>query len=181
MIGRDELLSEALSILTECALPPRTEQRVMCADCGGLIPESMRRGAKYCSAACNKRAGVKRSRARGKGFDAAPPPAPPKTHIGVMWEWPADEIKSYAIREVGMRLCNYVRLGQLETPSSQTLYNLAIAGEPDETEELRGLVEAHLEDHGIMCDGSETIEDLAQAVFNLRLTITQEFAAIQGA
>lgn len=49
MIGADELFSEALSILTECALPPRERQATLCAFCGGLIPETVRKNAKYCS------------------------------------------------------------------------------------------------------------------------------------
>lgn len=170
MIGRDELLSEALSILTECALPPREERAVICADCSKPIPDTVRAGAKYCTPQCGKRAGVKRSRLRGKGFDQAPPPAPPKTHIGSMHQWPPAEMVSYAVREVGFRLLNFVRLGHLETPASQAIYNLAAALEPDETEALRELVEAYLEDCGVRCDGSESVEDLAQAVLNLRLS-----------
>ncbi len=181
MIGRDELLSEALSILTECGLPPRTEQQVICAECNKPLPANRRRGSKYCTPECGNRAGVKRSRLRGKGFDAAPPPAPPKVHIGVMWEWPLDQMHQYAVRQVGLVLCNYVRLGHIETPASQTLYNLALAVDIDENEQLRDMVESYLEDHGIFCEGDETIADLAQAVFNLRLTITQEIAAIQSA
>lgn len=170
MIGRDELLSEALSILTECALPPREQGAVICAECSKPIPETVRKGSKYCTPQCGKRAGVKRLRMRGKGFDSAPPPAPPKTHIGSMHQWPEPEMFSYAVREVGFRLLNFVRLGHLETPASQTLYNLAAAVEPDELEEMREIVEAWLEANGVRCDGTECIEDLAQAVFNVRLT-----------
>ena len=162
MLGHDELLSEALSILTECALPPRDRERTVCAECGHIIPETLRKGAKYCTPQCNSKAGVRRSRMRGKGFDAPPPPAHPKTHIGTMWAWPEDQREQYAIREVGYRLLHFVSKGQLETPSSQTLYNLAVA-EPEALENARDIIEAWLESHGIRSTGHETVEELAES------------------
>lgn len=163
MIGRDELLSEALSILTECALPPRDEQPVICAWCSKALPEDRRKGAKYCNAKCSSSFRDKASRQRGKGFDADPAPSHPKTHIGVMWQWPEDQMRSYATREVGFRLCNYVRTGHLETPASHTLYNLALAN-PEGMENARDLIEAWLEEQGIHCVGDEPIYELVDAV-----------------
>ena len=165
-LGHDEMLSEALSILTECALPPREREHTMCAECSKMIPEGRRRNSKYCSPQCNNKAGVRRSRQRGKGFTVEAPPAPPKTHIGSMWSWPEDQIEQYAVREVGYRLLHFVNKGQLEVPASQTLYNIAIA-EPEALEDARDLVEAWLEGHGVHCSGTETVEDLAEAARNV--------------
>jgi hypothetical protein len=166
MVGKDELLSEALSILTECALPPRTETQVLCAECGSKIPDTVRKGAKYCTPQCSSKFRDRQCRLRGKGFDAKPAPAPPKTHIGSMWTWPEDQMFAYAVRQVGFQLLNYTRLGHLETPASQTLYNLALAGEIDE--DAREIAEAWLEANGIHCTGDETIEDLIEAVSHLK-------------
>lgn len=162
MIGADELLSEALSILTECALPPRERLQTICANCQGLIPEGRRKGAKYCSPQCSSSYRDQRSRGYGKAASAEVAPAHPKTHIGSMWSWPADEMESYAAREVGFRLCHFAGRGQLETPASQTLYNLAIA-EPEALENDREIIEAWLEANGVHCSGAETIEELGEA------------------
>lgn len=166
MIGKDELLSEALSILTECALPPRDEPQPICAECGRKMPEDRRRNAKYCSPQCTSKAGVKRHRMRGKGFDVAPPPQPPKTHIGSMWQWPEESRFAYAVQEVAFRLCHYISTGHLETPASQTLYNLAVADVVDE--DALGIVHAWLEANGVLATGDESTEDLLEAISNLK-------------
>lgn len=75
-------------------------------------------------------------------------------------------MEQWATREVGFRLCNYVSLGRLETPSSQTLYNLAIAEEVQP--EARDLIEQWLEAQGVHCRGDETIEELTEVCRHIR-------------
>jgi hypothetical protein len=162
MIGADELLSEALSILTECALPPQQRVVSFCHDCGGPMPEGRRVNAKYCSPACTNRAGVKRYRNRAKGNDGDPVPAAPKTHIGSMWQWPDDQMLAYAIREVGFRLCHFVSTGRLETPASQIIANLSVA--EDLAYDAIEIAAAWLEANGVVTMGSESVEELLEAV-----------------
>lgn len=188
MIGRDELLSEALAILTECALPPREQLRI-CAYCEGPIPESVRKGAKYCTPKCSssyrdartranrgEAAAAKRVEAKGHQEQA---PAHPKTHIGSMHTWPADEMFAYAVREVGFRLCHFVSHGRLETPStgSAALVNLEAhaVGESDAAEEARELLAVWFESKGIRLTGDETVDDLREAAINLG-AIQREYA-----
>jgi hypothetical protein len=164
-LGPDELLSEAFTILTECALPPRERGNVVCAECGGTL-ENVRAGAKYCGATCRNKAGVRRFRDDAK---PAPPPAQPKGHIGSMWTWPEDERMSYAAREVGLRLCHYLvtRSGRSETPGSPWLENTDLAqGASDPT--ARDVIEDFLVARGIDFDGTETLDELAEAATRLQ-------------
>jgi hypothetical protein len=123
IIGADELVSEALAILTECALPPIDEMPTACAVCGGSL-DLVRAGAKFCSDNCRKKHEVWVQ--RGKVF-AIPPTT--RGHIGSMHSWPEDQMLSYAIREVGYVLNNYIRTRThiLETPASEYLAMYAVA------------------------------------------------------
>lgn len=114
-VGADELFSEALIILTQCALPPRERGHFACAECGARI-ENVRAGAKFCSVPCRNRNGVRRHRNNKE----AAPPQPPPGFIGSMWSWPEDQRAEYAAREVGLALCNFLRsrLGRSEVPAS---------------------------------------------------------------
>lgn len=112
-LGDDELLSEALILLTECALPAREREVTVCLECGKSL-ENRRRGAKFCSETCNNRNGQKRHRAK-----TAPAPASTKTHVGSMWSWPEDQRGNYAVREVGVRLCHLASKRRVEVPSSE--------------------------------------------------------------
>ena len=122
-IGADELLSEALAILTECALPPRDRAETVCASCGGSL-DYVRAGAKFCSDNCRKKHAVWVQ--RGKAF-----PIPPSTagHFGSMHSWPEADMTRYAVREVGYVLNNYCRTRShvLETPASEYLAEYAQA------------------------------------------------------
>lgn len=137
LAGSDELFSEALIILTECALPPRDREPSACAECGGSLVEA-RAGAKFCKPACQNRNKVRRSRAGGQ----AAPPAPPKAYIGSMWSWPVGKMAAYAAREVGYVLCNWLRTRSRDMPADYTTLDriisqntgrcyLADAGSPD--------------------------------------------------
>lgn len=121
-VGSDELLSEALAILTECALPPRN-QPTSCAKCGESLA-GVRAGAKFCSASCRTTYAVWVQ--REKTF-----PIPPTTraHVGSMHSWPVDEMMRYATREVGYVLCNYLRSHShpLEIPATDYLADYAQA------------------------------------------------------
>lgn len=180
VVGPDELLSEALSILTECALPPRERGNLSCAQCGKCL-ENVRAGAKFCSRQCKHRDTVQRSRADRK--EALP--TPPKGHIGSMWTWPEDEMQAYAVREVGLALCNYLRsrVGRLETPSTPALENInnspsqvrqsitPVTHQPCDTEDpesLRSVLEDYLVNHGLEFSDADSTDDLVEAVQHLR-------------
>lgn len=158
VIGHDELLSEALAILTECALPPREIARVVCAQCGGSL-EAVRKGAKFCSKKCKDLKG--KHVERGKADTV---PARTQAHIGIMWTWPEEDRAKYAIREVGYALNNYLRTRRhaCETPAGETLANMNVAvEEPEETP--REVVESFLESRGVHATGEESFEELCQA------------------
>ena len=116
-VGADELLSEALAILTECALPPRDQTPTRCAKCGGSL-DQVRAGAKFCSKVCRTTYAVWVQR----GKTSVIPPST-RTHVGSMWGWPESEMTKYAMREVGYALNNYVRTCSRvpETPASDYL------------------------------------------------------------
>lgn len=99
----DDLTSEAYVLLTECAQPPQKALARECLECGGSLA-GRRRNAKFCSEACNSRAGTRRHRTQ-----TAPAPSGPLGHIGSMWTWPEDKMQAYAVQTVAMRLCNYAR------------------------------------------------------------------------
>jgi hypothetical protein len=166
-VGIDELISEALVILAECALSPQADSDPGCRMCGGDIPDTVRRGAKFCSPQCRSRYGTRQNRSRAKGFEATAAEARAKTHIGSMWSWPEDKMLQYAVREIGYRLCNFLSKPDHEIPSSQWLANYAGAAFITEDREC---VEEWLESHGIHCDGSESEEDLAEAIKHLKRT-----------
>ena len=122
-IGADELLSEALAILTECAVPPEDQTETVCARCGGSL-DQVRKGAKFCSTTCRTTYGMWVH--RNKAFAI-----PPRTlgHVGSMWGWPAEDMQRYAIREVGYVLNNWLRTRShvVETPTSEYLAEYAAA------------------------------------------------------
>lgn len=173
VVGPDELLSEAFAILTECALPPRERITVACAQCGESL-ENVRAGAKFCSKKCKHLNTMQRRRAGRR--EALP--AMPKGHIGSMHSWPEDERMSYAIREVGFRLCHYIvtRAGKPEVPASPHLDNADLTDEPD-VETLRGILEDYLVECGIQFSDADRTEDLIEAVRHLRGLITVEARA----
>lgn len=119
-VGADELFSEALIILTQCALPPRERGHFACAWCGAKL-ETVRAGAKFCSRPCrDKHSNSRRGTGDARGTKSKGLPASPKTHIGSMWSWPEDQRAAYAAREVGLRLCHFLvtRNGRSEVPAS---------------------------------------------------------------
>ena len=103
-VGLDELESQALVILAECAQPkPQDYERSGCAHCGGSL-EELRRGAKFCSRSCKSKYAVRVQRGKGESL-----PSTTLAHIGSMWDWPADSMVAYARTQVGYVLLNYVR------------------------------------------------------------------------
>lgn len=169
VVGLDELLSEAFAILTECALPPRERITAVCVECGDEL-KNVRVGAKYCGAKCRNLAGVRRHRAGG----APPPPSRPKGHVGSMHSWPEDEMVSFAIREVGLQLCNYLRtrVGRSEVPASPHLENADLPEEAD-VEGVRGVLEDYLVSHEWDFSDDDTTEDLLDAVQCLRFVASE--------
>jgi hypothetical protein len=117
IIGRDELESQALVILTECALESPEPVSTACARCGKPL-EHVRRNAKFCSSRCRNTYNMRVRR----GQEEAVPPNP-LGHIGSMHSWDEGRMAQFAVQEVGMRLCNYVttRHDTIETPSSDAL------------------------------------------------------------
>jgi hypothetical protein len=107
--GADELFSEALIILTQCALPPRERGHFACVQCGSKL-ESVRAGAKFCSRACrDKHSNARRGTGDARGTKSTSLPPAPSSYIGAMWSWPEARREEYAVREVGFALCNYLR------------------------------------------------------------------------
>lgn len=163
VVGADELLSEAFAILAECAMPPR-ERGNVCAACSGPL-DQVRAGAKFCGPKCRKLQAAHVMRGKSDAL-----PAVPRGHVGSMWTWPEDQMISYAIREVGLALCNYLRTrtGRHEVPSSQWLEASSItavsASEPD----ARGEVEDFLVMRGCGFSGAESFMELAEAALWLQ-------------
>lgn len=170
IVGADELLAEALIILTECALPPRSELRTDCLGCGGPLGD-VRAGAKFCSTTCRTRNAKRVQRGKAEVI-------PPRTgaHIGSMWGWPETEMMKYAVREVGYLLANYLRTCtySAETPASEAMavssseasWKLMYASPDDD--DPRDVIEAFLESKGIQVAGDEDFEDLAEAALHVR-------------
>jgi hypothetical protein len=158
IIGLDELQSEALAILTECALPPRERLQVLCARCGGSL-DHVRRGAKFCSRSCKDLYGKKVERGKTEAI-----PARPASHIGSMWTWPEAQRIQYAVREVGYILNNWLRTRHhvIETPSSDSIANMDVAGEQRQ-DTPREALEAYLESKGFAVSGEEPFDDLYEA------------------
>jgi len=122
-VGADELLSEALAILTECAVPPIVRTETVCASCGGSL-DQVRKGAKFCSYNCRMKHGKHVERNKATAL-----PARAGAHIGSMWGWPEEDMQKYAIREVGYVLNNWLRTRThvVETPASEYLAEYAAA------------------------------------------------------
>lgn len=169
LVGADELLSEALAILTECALPPREVVRVLCAKCQEPL-EGVRSGAKFCSANCRKQYAVQRGRGKVEVL-----PARTGAHIGSMWKWPEDERAKFAIREVGYCLNNYLRSRHYGVETSVTfdrgsefreskggLYHQYVEDSPEE------FIANYLEQRGLQVLGDESFEELCQAAMFAR-------------
>jgi hypothetical protein len=166
--GFDDLFSMALVILTECALNPAERLPVACAQCDGSL-DAVRAGAKFCSPKC--RTDHKNSR-RGdwRAGEALAPglPATPAGHIGAMWLWPEDKRSTYAARQVGLALCNYLRsrTGRAEFASSHILVGLDSAtAEPEPG--CREVIEDFLIANDVPFDGTETtimLGDFARAL-----------------
>jgi len=165
LVGVDELLSEALTILTECALPPREAMATLCARCLAPLGD-VRAGAKFCSPKC--RMSHAKSVQRGK---AETLPARTGAHIGAMWTWPEEDRTKYAIREVGYCLNNYLRTRThgVETPASEAMANMNIPAEDDEETPAEIMADYLSEYRGVRLDGTETFEELYEAAVNLGL------------
>jgi hypothetical protein len=168
--GRDELYSEALAILTECALPPRDQLRETCArqGCGEELA-SVRKGAKFCSQKCRRQHGMdvirsKEGTTRPHGASAVVLDATPQGHIGSMWEWPDDQRAKYAVRIIGYALNNWLRTGfkGREIPSTETLANMNVTS-PEADQDAREWLTDWLEARGIRVTGDESFEELAEA------------------
>lgn len=176
MVGADELHSEALAILTECALTPRDQAPTECAKCGGSL-EWVRKGSKFCSPNCRKHFGmdVQRSKCgtveRPRGGATAKTLAPViHAHIGSMWTWPDDVDTSYcAVREIGYVLCNWLRTGQKgrEIPATETLANMNVPV-PEADQSAYDFLSDFLESKGLVVSGDESFEELAEAASLLR-------------
>lgn len=171
LVGADELLSEALAILTECALPPREVMRALCAKCQGPL-EGVRNGAKFCSPDCRKQYAVQRGRGKVEVL-----PARTGAHIGSMWKWPEDERAKFAIREVGYCLNNYLRSQRFggEIPASfaggQELGHRALARllyDPELEDSPEEFIANYLEQRGLQVLGDESFEELCQAAMFTR-------------
>jgi hypothetical protein len=114
--GRDELYSEALMILTECALPPCGQLRSTCAREGCEADlATVRKGAKFCSQKCRRQHGMdvlrsKDGKSRPRGATAVTLDAVPRAYVGSMWAWPEDARSKYATRIVGYALNNWLRM-----------------------------------------------------------------------
>lgn len=163
IVGADELASEALAILTECALPPREVQRPLCATCLGSL-DRVRAGAKFCSPNCRSRYGMRVVRSKAETL-------PPRTgaHIGSMHDWPEAEMSKYAIRTIGYVLNNYLRTRghAVETPATDAMANMMLAvEEPEET--ARDIMERYLESKGVRVSGDEEFAELAEAALHVR-------------
>lgn len=162
-VGKDELFSEALAILTECALPPREPVESSCAMCGGSL-EGKRKGAKFCSFKCRDL--HKKRVARGKAETVK---AMPQAHVGSMWTWPEGNMSNYAAKTVGYVLLNYIRTRKerVELPDSEALANRNLPIEDPEATP-REVITTFLEAHGLTVDGSETLDELAAAAYSIK-------------
>lgn len=162
IVGYDELAAEALVILTECALPPRDRMPTACAHCGGTL-ENVRKGAKFCAPSCKNKYAVYVQRKKSELI-----PAGPGGHIGSMWKWPEDKRTTYAIREIGYVLNNYLRTRQhdIETPATEIMANMNLVAVIEDTP--RELIEEYLESKGIRVQGDETLEELGEAAVSAR-------------
>lgn len=179
-VGRDELASEALAILTECALPPRDRPDRFLASgvcsaegCGGPLSRP-RSGspAKFCSPACRKLHAKRVTRTRAgsaKVTAEALPSTSSASHVGSMHEWPEDQRVKYAIRTVGYVLCNWLRTRRpgAEISASDMIANMNVPVHvADDTP--REFVENYLESKGVQVSGDETFSELCEAARNVK-------------
>lgn len=177
IVGPDELFSEALAILTECALPPRDQPPAECAHCGGTL-EAVRKGAKFCSPHCRKSHAVNVQRSKGGtvarvrgGASAEALPPVTQAHVGSMHAWPESDRAKYAVREVGYALLNWLRTGRKgrEVPASEHISNMNLpVSEADQ--DAREWLTDWLENHGVRVAGDESFEELAEAARNVKGT-----------
>ncbi len=167
VVGLDELISEGYSILVECARPSPGRAEEHCVECQGLVT-GRRRGAKYCSASCSARYRDRCVRKRKRGEHAPMAPARPKTHIGSMHSWPDGRMIQYATQEIALRLCHYASKHPRETPYGDGISLVAGTATQEAPVTPRDRIEAWLEDNGVWCDGTETVEELAEAVENVK-------------
>lgn len=158
IIGAAELHSQALVILTECALPPRERLRTLCAQCGASL-EDVRAGAKFCSPKCRKDHDYRRKLGTAQTL-----PASPQGHIGSMWKWPEGSRLQWAASEVSFVLNNYLRSRRdtAETPMSEALANFDAPAE-ERDEDAYEYLTRWLENHGVTVTGEEVFEELAEA------------------
>lgn len=184
LVGNDELESEALAILTGCALPP-LPQRAVCAreGCGEELA-AVRKGAKFCSQKCRRQQsmdvlrskdgprsdGPRVGRPRTTGMASADVVVDgPKAYVGSMWSWPVDQMGAYASRTVGLELCNWLRTRHLdkEFSASEFLANMHVA-EVESDQSAYEFLTDWLESRGLTVLGDETFEELAEAASLLR-------------
>ena len=140
-VSTDKLETQALVILTECAMPPRDLPPTECLRCGGSL-EDVRKGAKFCSPDCRKQYAVNVQRSRGgsverpRGGSAATvlPPAA-HAHIGSMYSWPESERRQYAVKTVGYALNNWLRTQHrwAEASASELLANMNVPAPETQT------------------------------------------------
>lgn len=177
--GADELYSEALAILAECALPPRDTSPTSCAGCGASLANK-RKGAKFCGQSCRRQQGmdVMRSKTgkRPRGKTSTALPAVAAGHIGSMWAWPEEQRARYAAREIGLVLCNWLRTNaRREQSASHIIDNLDRPAVIDSTP--RADLIDFLESHGLAVSGDETFRELVEAAMRIKGTaVTPEFA-----
>lgn len=166
LVGTDELHSEALKILAECALPHREPEETVCATCSGSL-EGVRAGAKFCTPKCRMAYAKKVQR---KKHEALPPRD--LGHVGSMWEWPETDMSKYAIRQIGYCLNNYLRSCTygIETPVSYeaVVKNSADMYAPETDETPADILSCWLETRGVQTTGDESFEELAEAVKHVR-------------
>lgn len=162
IVGVDELESQALVILAECAQPHPKTVEAGCAHCGESL-DGLRKGAKFCGRSCKSKFSMKV--VRGKEETLAPST---QAHVGSMWTWPAEQMAAYAQQQVGFVLLNYVRSCHFaaEITASEAIANMDVTAEADE--DPRELVVSYLEAHGVRSDGTETFAALAEAALSVR-------------
>jgi hypothetical protein len=176
-VGRDELESQALLLLTEFATAPSTSGRTQCArgDCGSDLA-GLRKGAKFCSQRCRRQHSMDVLRSKdgaarprgGTSADAVEASAP--SHIGRMWAWPEADRERYAVREIGYALNNWLRtkgFKSREVPASVAIDRMNVAAPESDLDAYDWLTD-WLEDRGVAVAGDETFEELAEAARHIR-------------
>jgi hypothetical protein len=109
-VGADKLETQALAILTECALPPRDQAPTECAKCGTSLG-GVRKGSRFCGPDCRREYAAnmpEASKSHPRGATRSTAQVQP-AYVGSMHSWPEDDRQRYAAREIGYALMNWLR------------------------------------------------------------------------